>query len=184
MAARKLPTSTLAPTDDIDALRRQVNVELNRIVDAVNRQDLTKVLEANNNRIQNLANGVQPHDAINVAQLGKLAKLVDQRTTGQVRATTLFSQVAGVGNINVFRQTLTGDVTIVAPTLVAIGDILIYVLIQDGTGAHTVSWSAEFKGSSFFQVGAKADTFNVYIYVVFDASTFYIIGFPATNLTT
>ena len=182
--ARKLPSVQLTPTEDLDALRRQAQVELNRIVDAVNRQDLAQNLEANNKRIQNMAPGVSPHDAINLEQLNGLAGLVDQRTLGQVRATTLFSQVAGVGNISVFRETLTGDVSVVAPTLVSEGDILIYVMIQDGSGGHSVTWGSEFTGAGFFQVGGKASTFTLFVYVVWDGSTFYIMGPPATNLNT
>lgn len=65
--------------------------------------------------------------------------------------------------------TLTGNVTIAAPSNVAAGDMLEIVLVQDGTGSRTATWNSVYKFASgdtgtLTTTASKKDTFTFRAY--------------------
>ena len=74
--------------------------------------------------------------------------------------------------------TLTGNVTIAAPSNVAAGDMLEIVLVQDGTGSRTATWNSVYKFASgdTGTLTTTAGKKDVFIFRAYDATNLICTG--------
>lgn len=110
----------------------------------------------------NTTHVLQPGDAITVRSDGANYYVVEafEYTSGIVTISYASSITpAFLHSTNTdYQVTLTGDLTINAPTNVRVGTRGTFTLIQDGTGGHEVSWNSVFKGNVAVNQSANAVT--------------------------
>ena len=172
--ARKLPTVQLSPVEDLDALRQVLQQELNRIVQRLNQESLAANLDATNHRLRNVARGVEPHDAVHLAQL---VDSVEESTNFVI--TTIQNTIESEASITYHPgEILTAPKTVPAPSAAVAGDIHIYRFIQDGTGGRALTWPAAFDNGDSWGFGGAPNTYSVYSWVANGSGRFFLIGQP------
>ena len=87
-----IPKVSIPPADNVDDLRRNIEMSVNRIVDQVNADKVTSDVSMNGFRITNLRKGVSANDAVTLKQLKEEAI---PRRRGQYFPATNITQGAG-----------------------------------------------------------------------------------------
>lgn len=92
---------------------------------------------------------------------------------GQVTTTFSATPVFDASTGNSFKITLTGNVTSSSITNPTAGQIVTFIITQDGTGSHTFAWPANMKGASPISPDANSVSVQSFIY---DGASWRAVG--------
>lgn len=80
-------------------------------------------------------------------------------------------------SLDILTYTLTGATPIKTDIVPSQGALLIVKLIEDGVGAHTITWDAAFKGILNTDINTGANKTNVYLFFGDDDGFWWILCF-------
>jgi len=181
-AGNPVVTGTTISTTWANNTLNDIAASLTDSVAADGQTPMTGNLDLNTNKIENLADGTLPTDAVNLGQLGTMAVQDADAvaiTGGTISGTVITSRVVAIANgtsvtinaavTDIATQANTqavGTLTINAPTGAPVnGQKLIFRLTS--TNVQTFSWNAIFAGSSDLVLPATSSGSSLTDYVGF-----------------
>ena len=142
--------------------------------------------------VSNVADPVKNQDVVTLNYLqGQLASLVAQLPNtpagtnitiieGTSTSTSTGTGTGGTIGSTVISETLTMASTVLSPpTPGADGNLLTYVLIQDGTGGHQITWGTNVKYTTI-QIDTTPNTQSIFHFFAL-GGIWYPTGFPITG---
>jgi hypothetical protein len=107
-------------------------------------------------------------------------------SAGNIEAAIVSAVEEYAANSEVLALTLTANTTISTPTPAAQGDVLVVLLLQDGTGGRTATWSNPPFRVSQAHPGEKANTYSIFIFTAINDPAdavlkWFLTGAPITN---
>lgn len=133
----RVPYISLPVVGDIESLRQSVVNQVNSLIEAINRSQVSTDLDMKGHRVYNVKTPANDLDAVNKRYVDDLVRnLGSGRRVGNTSNTTYTVQIANVSEI-----VLTANTNITAPIAATEGQILI-VFVTQGSGPYTITFDA------------------------------------------